>query len=590
VTTPLPNDAPTPQPPPRPVADVSAPDPSPEPGRERAKIARKWAYLLCATTYVPLVQSDLEEPLRTMVDDLFDTDDHLAEAERIGRRLVELNCVDRKSVQMSIDVLATPLLAEHQPERVTRMLGALASGYAEALRQRTTDQQESMIRAVKTVATKAALAAKAHREERDAVATELSLLRRQLSHQLLHDAVTGLPNRQFFTTRLEEVLNSGSPTTLYRLELNGFTVVDDGLGGPAADALLVSIATRLRSALAGTTVMLARLDRAGFAVLLEPERDPLSPEEVVGRINDVLSDATYVDDQGLALSASIGAVQSPPHGTDPAAFLRAADLALAVAKERGSWQVLTPTETAAAGRLLRLAAIMPGAVEMGQLAVEYRMQVSLADERPVAVDAYPTWSRAGLVGDECVALAEQTGLSPQVGRWLLRAAGEQVRTLGGGLPLAVRLSANQAAAPDLVDSVLGTLSDVSLPPGKLRLAMPAAEVFDGRPQAMDNLAELTKAGVGTAVHDFAGSPSDVMRLPDLSLKAVSLAPRLVAQARTIGTKSLMTQALTSLTALVHAAGATVSVDDLCSEPEVEWWRRAGADIASGPLFPIRGKR
>lgn len=566
--------------------------------RARVKLTKKWAYLLCTTTYVPLAHTELEQPLREMADELFHALhlDCLEVAERIGGRLIELNCVDRRSLQITVDVLAGPLLAEgHPPERVARLLGALAAGFADGLRQRTTEQQESLVRAVKAVAMKATNAAKAHQEERDAVTTELSLLRRELSRQLLHDAQTGLPNRQFFTTRLEEVLNSGCPTTLYRIELNGFAVLNDSLGGTRTDTLLVDLASRLRNAVAGEGVMPARLDRAGFAVLHEHRPDaaqePVPPAEIVARINGAFAETMYVEDLGLALTSSIGVVRTPPYGRNPTEFLRAADLALRLAKEQGPgrWRLLMPEEGTADSRLLRLSAIMPGAVETGELAVGYRLRVDLADQRPVAVDAFPRWDEAGLAGQECVALAEQTGLSPQLGRWLLRTAGEKVSAWGTDLPLSITLSATQSAAPDLVEEVLDTLADLSLQPGRLRLAMPAAEVFDGRPQALDNLTALAKAGVRTAVHDFRGNPSDVVRLPDLPLRVVSLAPRLVAQARSIGTRALMTQALSSLTALVHEAGATVSVDDLRTEPEVAWWRRVGADTASGPLFPVQGQ-
>jgi diguanylate cyclase (GGDEF)-like protein len=559
--------------------------------KDREKIARKWAYLLCTTTYVPLVQSDLEQPLRELVAAVFDAllCDHSDLATKVGARLIELQCVDRTSLQITVDVLCGPLLATGAPpERVARLLGALSAGYAEALRVRTTGQQESMITAVKQVAMKAARAAKAHQAERDAVSTELSLLRRQLSHQLLHDALTGLPNRQFFTTRLEEVLNSGTPTTLYRLELNGFAVVNDGLGGPCTDALLIDVAARLRNAAAGRDAMVAHLDRFGFAVLHEHRPAATPPAELVARLSEALAEIKYLDDVGLALTANIGVVQSPPHGTNPVELLQAADIALRAAQQDGPghWRLLGRDEHKPARKLSQLAAIMPGAVESGRLAVGYRLRVDLADRRPVGVEAYPRWDEAGLTGQRCGALAEQTGLGPQVGRWLLRAASEGIRSWRTDLPLSVSLSPNQAAAADLAESVLGTLDDVSMPPGRLRLALPAAEVFDGRPRALDNLTTLVKAGVRIAVHDFHGSPSDVVRLPDLPLRTVSLSPRLVAQARSMGAKALVTQAMASLTTLVHQAGATVAVDDLRTEPEIDWWRDVGADIAGGPMFRV----
>jgi diguanylate cyclase (GGDEF)-like protein len=568
------------------------------------RVARKWAYLICTTTYVPIVLADLEQPLREMVDRMFaalaSEPLDLDAAEQVGIRLVEMDCVDRKSLQCTVDVLAGPLLTDEEvahlaPERVPRLLGALAAGFTEAVRRRTVDQQDSMCRAVMEVARTATRTAEKRRAEFREMSTELTLLRRELSHQLLHDALTGLPNRQFFTTRLEEVLNSGCPTTLYRIELNGFSVLNAGLGGPRTDTLLTAIATRLRNAVADEGAMIARLDRAGFVVLHEhdpdSERQPATPNELAARLTEALAETTYVADLGLAVTASIGVVRSPPHSADPVEFLQAADIALRLAKDQGpgQWRLLVPADSRRERRTLRFAAAMPGAFETGELSVGYRLRISLGDEQSVGVDAFPKWDEAGLAGRECVALAERTGLSPQVGRWLLRTAGERLSTWHTDLPLSVSLSPNQSAAPDLVDSVLGTLSDGSLPTNRLRLAMPAAEVFDGRCQAMDNLTALAKAGVRTAVHDFSGNPSEVVRLPDLPLHEVSLAPRLVEQARATDRKPLVTKALTNLISLVHEAGATVSVDDLRTGPETGWWREAGADTATGPLFPVQGQ-
>jgi diguanylate cyclase (GGDEF)-like protein len=424
------------------------------------------------------------------------------------------------------------------------------------------------------VARKAVRTAEAKQAEVVEMSTELTLLRRQLSHQLLHDPLTGLPNRQFFTTRLEEVLNSGHRTTLYRIELNGFAVLDDGIGSPRTDVLLIAIATRLRAAMADEGAMVARFDRASFTVLQECAPSSAGPAEIVGRLTAALAETTYVADAGLAVTANIGVVESPPHGMDPVELLQAAGLALRLAKEQGpgQWRLLCPDEDTDR-RLLRFAAVMPGALETGRLSVGYRQVVALADERPVSVDAYPCWQEAGLEGQECVALAERIGLSPAVGEWLLRTAGAHVTTG----QLSVRLSPNQAAAPNLVDTVLDVL-----PPNRLRLAMPAKEVFDGRPQTVDNLTTLAKAGVRVAVHDFTGNPSDLVRLADFPLYAVTLARRLVAQARSRG--PLVTRAVANTVALVHEASATVTVDGIRTTQEAAWWHHVGADLATGPLW------
>lgn len=562
--------------------------------KARVKVARKWAYLISSTAYVPLKHTDLEQPMLEMVHDMFAAlaaePVDLAAAERVGARLVSLNCVDKSSLQCTVDVLAGPLLSDDDvrdlpPERVIRLLGAVSAGYSEAIRQRTTDQQEAMCRALMEVASKAMRAAESRQTDFGDTSTELTLLRRQLSHQLLHDALTGLPNRQFFSTRLEEVLGSGCPATLYRIELNGFSVFNEGLGGPRTDTLMTAIAVRLRSALPGEDMMVARFDRAGFTVLQECEDGGPSPAEVIATITAAIAETTCVADLGLETTASIGVVQSPPHRADPVEFLQAADIALRHARQEGPgrWRLLMPDEDAHDRKQLRFAATMPRALANGELDVGYRLRVGLADQRPVAVDAFPRWQDAGLSGQRCVELVEPTGLSPRLGQWLLRGACD--RLAGAALPVSVNLSGNQSAAPDLVDSVLGVLDETAMPADQLQLAMPAPEVFDGRARTMDNLSSLAAAGVRTAVHDFGGDPAEIVRLAGLPLRAVALTARLVTQARGATRKSLVAKALTSLAKMVHEAGAVVTVDDIRSRQEADWWRGVGADTATGPLFP-----
>ncbi|MGB3441758.1 MAG: diguanylate cyclase [Actinophytocola sp.] len=562
--------------------------------KARVRVARKWAYLISMTTYVPSEHTALEKPLLEMVDDLFAAlaaePLGLETAERVGAELVALNCADKSSLQCTVDVLAGPLLTDHDvrkppPERVVRLFGALAGGFTEAVRRRTTDQQETMCRALIEVAKRAMYAAENRQTDFGDTSTELTLLRRQLSHQLLHDPLTGLPNRQFFGTRLEEVLNSGSPTALFRIELNGFEVFNEGLGGPHADALMTAIAVRLRSAMPGEGMMVARFDRAGFTVLQERDANGTSPAEVVTAINTAVTTTTHVADLGLTPTASIGVVQSPPHRADPVEFLQAADIALRYAKEEGPgrWRMLMPDEDAHDRRLLRLAATMPSALEDERLTIGYRLRVGLVDAQPAGVDGFVRWQEPGLAD-----VVEQIGLSPRLGQWLLRNA--CWRMPDGNLPLSVRLTPNQSAAPDLVDTVLTALDEAELPAGRLELAMPAAEVFDGRARSVDNLASLAAAGVGTAMHGFGGDPSEVVRLGGLPVRAVALTARLVSQARGASRKSLLGLALTGLSAMVHDSGAVVAVDDVRSRREAEWWRHVGADTASGPLFSAGGDR
>lgn len=101
--------------------------------------------------------------------------------------------------------------------------------------------------------------------------SQLTLLGGRLQYQSLHDALTGLPNRQYLTTRLESLLHSDIEhgVTLYHLDLDAFAVITEGLGREIGDEVLKLVAERLSSVFAAEKAMVARLEGDEFAVPVE---------------------------------------------------------------------------------------------------------------------------------------------------------------------------------------------------------------------------------------------------------------------------------------------------------------------------------
>ena len=673
--------------------------------RERAKLARKWAYLVSMTAYLPMPHTEVERQLLVLVQRLFGalTSDPLAteRAAEVGARLVELHCVGRTSLQCSVDVLAAALLAEpvpadNLPERVARLLGALASGYADAIRSTTMRQQENLNRALLEAVSTAernrrtseanldevlncsasgiaitdldgrieranaafgtivdrpaaevaqtTLFELAHPgEQRDlrqaywnllggesdrlrlrpkllradgeiaqvvltasvlrgadgrpshyvtivADDTELSLLRGQLSHQLLHDVLTGLPNRQFLTTRLEHVLHGAGPVTLYHVDLDGFTMISDGFGRRLGDALLRTVADRLTAVMADERAMVAYLEGARFAVLVESSATTPEPAAMVGKITEAVTRPVPAPAGELGISVSIGVVHRPAYPVEPAELLRAADMALrqATSTGPGQWALLDRDRDARDRRSFGLAATMSGAWRAGQLRVVYQPLVQLTDRQVIGVEPLLRWNvpeHGSLPHDRCVELAEQTGLSTALGAWLLRQAAERIGHNPGNPLLMINLAPLQSVDPELVAMVVATLDGTGVSPGQLLIALPAPELLEMDGHAADNLRLLADAGVQPAIHGFGSLPGDLACLEDLPVRAVRLAPNLVRrQARHPGRDTLTAKAVTDLATLVHLAGATLIVDDIQAGPQADWWRGAGADTATGPLF------
>lgn len=424
--------------------------------------------------------------------------------------------------------------------------------------------------------------------------SELTLLGGQLSHQSLHDALTGLPNRQFFSTRLETALRKADPVfgvTLYHLDLDAFSVVTGGLGRQIGDRLLKVVADRLRSVVAGEQAMVARFEGDEFAILVENTEDTPNVVSTINRINDELGEPVYLDGYGVAVSASVGVVDRPAGGMEPAELLRASDMTLRRAKSSGrrQWGLFDAEQNARERAWFSLAAVMPGAWESGQIDVVFRPEVSLAGNGFVGLEALLSWTHPeqGVIPHHrCVRMAEQTGLIVPLGDWMLRTAAEQIRwwhqRSGRDLPLSVALTPNQSSDPDLVGAVLKAITQTGLRRESLRLGMPARSLSADQDEAVDNLQVLAEAGIGMVAHDFSGAVGELACLEGLPVRGVRVTRALVR--RPVGQDSVTTRALVDLVRVAHQVGRTVLVDGVDSAEQAAWWRSIGADAAVGRHF------
>ncbi|WP_329046747.1 EAL domain-containing protein [Amycolatopsis sp. NBC_01488] len=414
--------------------------------------------------------------------------------------------------------------------------------------------------------------------------TEVSLLQRRLSHQALHDVLTALPNRQFFSTRLENLLCDADPArgvTLFHLDLDGFSQITGGLGQDLGDRVLRGVAAKLKAVFDGEKALVARLGGDEFGVLVQNTADTPDVVTLVRRITHELAEPEYVDGhRGVGVSAGIGVVHRPPRDITPAELLRASDLTLRRVQRTGNQWGLYDRELDRRDRHdFALAAAMAGAWETGEIEVGYRPLVAAVDGSVRGVEARLRWTHPteGVLPHEtCVRLAGETGLALPLGTWLLRTAAGRVAAAGVAVPLTVELTTQQATDPELIGEIRGVLESAGLAPERLRPAFPAATLLADSGDAADNLKVLAEIGVGAEIHDF----DDVTCLTEFPVRAVRVAARLVERRE----HPLVDRSLTALVEAAHLAGAEVGVAGVARADQREWWRDRGADRLSGPLF------
>jgi diguanylate cyclase (GGDEF)-like protein len=167
---------------------------------------------------------------------------------------------------------------------------------------------------------------------------ELRESQRQLELIAYNDPLTGLPNRRLFEDDLKHrvalAVREGTPFTLLLVDLDGFKKINDTLGHDAGDALLVTIALRLKHAVREAD-RVARLGGDEFAVLLSQTSELASVELVCRRILTSLAEPVAFKDAVMRVTASIGSAQCPSQGLSTDDLYKAADTALYDAKRSG---------------------------------------------------------------------------------------------------------------------------------------------------------------------------------------------------------------------------------------------------------------
>ncbi len=361
-----------------------------------------------------------------------------------------------------------------------------------------------------------ALRSAAQRRALDATHRELERSMQALRHQALHDALTGLPNRQQFDERLAlaiaeaEAGRGGRELGVLFVDLDRFKRVNDTLGHAAGDQLLRVVVERLRRNLRDGDV-LARWGGDEFVVLLPRVAGADEAAAVADRLLAALAPPVELAGAALHVSASIGVALYPAHGRDAATLLKQADAALYGVKAAGrnGWQV--PEDPAGGEPSLRLAleTALHQALERAELRLHYQPQVDTGSGCIVGAEALARWHhpQLGWVPPQTfVPVAEETGLIVPIGRWVLHEACRQLAAWDAqGLPsltVAVNVSAVQFERGALVADVQSALAASGVPASRLEIEITEATGLRHTAQVAGVLAELRELGVLVALDDF----------------------------------------------------------------------------------------
>jgi len=341
----------------------------------------------------------------------------------------------------------------------------------------------------------------------------------RLLHLALHDPLCGLPNRIFFSERLEAMIESvknGAPqAAIFCIDLDHFKDVNDTLGHPIGDELIRSVARRLTRILRGDDLV-ARLGRDEFAIITSAGYDQATLEAIGTRITESLCAPYSINDQTIAIGASIGIAVINQHVGAASDVIRRADMALYRAKNEGGNRACI-YDTAMDDNLLKAKMVgneLRATIERGELQVAYQPIVNNGGETVVGVEALCRWThpeRGEIPPSEFIPIAEHSGLIVSLGEWMLRQA-----CLDGKawpeIAISVNVSPLQFRRADFVDVVERILHETGFEATRLELEVTESTLLGHVDAAELAMFRLKALGVQLALDDFGTGYSSLLYL------------------------------------------------------------------------------
>lgn len=426
--------------------------------------------------------------------------------------------------------------------------------------------------------------------------TDLHLLRERQATLLLTDQLTQLPNRTAFLAQLDGALqhvDADEHIALCYIDLDGFKIINDGVGTATGDKMLKRVGSMLQAAFPDAAAV-ARIGGDGFAVLLTGTTGSFDISRRIEAALAELAEPVYEDeDTGVAVSASVGIVERPATGLTSAELVRAAEITVHRAKHNGKaqWELFDADADQEYRSRFQLGAAIPGALESGQFQVTYLPVHRLADRSLTGLRALLHWDhpkRGVLRPAEFLDLAEETGFIVPMGQWMLERVCQQVAEWeaafdGTAVPVAISLTSRMAREQDLVQMIRQVLDDTGAPAAKVRLSVPAAVAVDSAGEPLENLATLRDIKVSAVVHGFGAGHTGLVDLRTLPVDGVTVAPSVIrAFAESTDADSPFEHALRNLVELTGRQELLLAADGVDTIALADRLRDVGLRYGSGP--------
>lgn len=426
--------------------------------------------------------------------------------------------------------------------------------------------------------------------------TDKKLAEEHLQYKATHDALTSLPNRAYFMSRLEQALNKARQNSNYKIsvlfiDLDRFKVINDSLGHLIGDQLLIGISGRLRECLRPNDLV-ARLGGDEFTILVEGKYEPNEVVRIAERLQEKFAQPFDLSGHEIYSSASIGILHRSEQHLTPEDMMRDADTAMYQAKRAGKacHEVFNEDMHIAVKAALQLETDLRRAVERDEFKVYYQPIYSIASGDIQGFEALARWEHElhGFISpDEFIPLAEEIGLIDTLGEQILRKACEQGLKIKDNFApdapfmISVNLSCKQFAQPTLVEKIQLILHETKFAPEHLKIEITESLFIEHREKAVAMLNQLREIGVGINIDDFGTGYSNLSYLMQLPISTLKIDRSFILPLEFEGRNTEIVQTILTL---ARSLGLTVIAEGVENEAQLQQLKNLDCGGAQGFYF------
>lgn len=408
-----------------------------------------------------------------------------------------------------------------------------------------------------------------------------------LEHQALHDALTGLPNRNLLHDRLDHAIQNAArqqkSVALILMDLDRFKEVNDTLGHQYGDLMLQQVSTRLQQVLRHSDTI-ARLGGDEFALLISDTNETFAGH-VAQKVHVALNRVFNLDNHFLHIGASLGIALYPQHGDSAQSLIQHADTAMYVAKRSNSGcAVYHPEHDRDAVKRLELANELHDAIDANELELYYQPKIDLQTGKVTGVEALLRWqnpTRGMVPPDEMIPIAEHNGMIKRLTLWVLNAALQQCaqwRKQGIELSVAVNISVWNLQDPMLIEEIESKLAHWQVPANQLELEITESAMMADPLSSLAALKKMDSMGIALAVDDYGTGFSSLAYLKKLPVDIIKIDKSFVLSMDTDEDDAIIVK---STIELAHNLGFKVVAEGVESEAISGMLLSLGCNTAQG---------